>query len=74
MADKTIGNHDVHVGYKGARFQIFAGSIKDYEVPKKNVLKALNRIVEEDVKQKSIDESDRGIRLEVLKDYIFKLG
>lgn len=68
---EEMGNHDVTVEYKGARFQIFAGSKSPYEVPWKNIRRALHRIVEEDVKSESIKEDEQGLRLEVLEKYVF---
>jgi len=72
IEDKPIGTHDVHVSYQGARFQIMAGSRNSYEVPRQNILRALNRIVREDAKTGNISEGEKTARLEVLKNYVFE--
>ena len=71
VLDKFIGNHDVNVEYNGARFRILAGSLNSYEVPLRNIMWALKRIAEEDVKAGNINDSEKRLRIEVLTKSIF---
>ncbi len=71
ISGMKIGSHDVHVEYRGAKFQVMAGSIQPYEVSMKNIIRVLKRIVKEDLKKKQIRKEDQTQRLEVLKNLIF---
>jgi len=71
IIDKKIGQHDVLIEYRGARFHIMAGSKKPYELPKKNIIRVLKRIIIEDIKKKNIEEGDQKRRLDILRNYLF---
>jgi len=68
---ELMSNHDPAVSYKGAKFNMMAGSKKPYEIPKKNIVRALNRIMREDLKKRRINESEKEERLSVLKRIMF---
>ena len=72
ILDNPIGNHDVNVEYKGVIFEVYAGSKHPYEVPIKNIERALKRIAYEDAKKKEIKEQERVIRADILSEYIFE--
>ncbi|MBW3015783.1 hypothetical protein KY330_05140 [Candidatus Woesearchaeota archaeon] len=69
--DKTIGTHDVHVTYRGARFQVFAGSQTPYETSKAQIDQVINRMVEEDAKAGRITDKEKAKRRDVIRKRIY---